>query len=35
MNRQHIHNALKTQKSVPVYFKDVKTEETSVDKTRG
>ena len=28
MSRQHIHNALTTQKSVAVYFKDVKTEET-------
>ena len=28
MNLQHTHNALKTQKSVAVYFKDVKTEET-------
>ena len=27
MNCQHSHNALKTQKSVAVYFKDVKTEE--------
>ena len=28
MNCQHIFNALTTQKSVAVYFKDVKTEET-------
>ena len=28
MNSQHTHNALSTQKSVAVYFKDVKTEET-------
>ena len=28
MNSQHTHNSLKTQKSVAVYFKDVKTEET-------
>ena len=28
MNLQHTHNALTTQKSVAVYFKDVKTEET-------
>ena len=28
MYRQHTHNALTTQKSVVVYFKDVKTEET-------
>ena len=28
MSLQHTHNALKTQKSVAVYFKDVKTEET-------
>ena len=28
MNLQHTHNALKTQKSVAVYFKDVKTEKT-------
>ena len=28
MKRQHTHNALTTQKSVAVYFKDVKTEET-------
>ena len=28
MNLQHTHNALPTQKSVSVYFKDVKTEET-------
>ena len=28
MNCQHIHNALTTRKSVAVYFKDVKTEET-------
>ena len=28
MNRQHIYNALATQKKVAVYFKDVKTEET-------
>ena len=27
MNSQHTHNALSTQKSVAVYFKDVKTEE--------
>ena len=27
MNLQHTHNALTTQKSVAVYFKDVKTEE--------
>ena len=27
MSLQHTHNALKTQKSVTVYFKDVKTEE--------
>ena len=28
MNLQHAHNASTTQKSVAVYFKDVKTEET-------
>ena len=28
MNLHHTRNALKTQKSVAVYFKDVKTEET-------
>ena len=28
MNRQYTHNALKTQKNVAVFFKDVKTEET-------
>ena len=28
MNLQHTHNALTTQKSVAVYFKHVKTEET-------
>ena len=28
MNFQHTHNALTTEKSVAVYFKDVKTEET-------
>ena len=28
MNFQHTHNALTTQQSVAVYFKDVKTEET-------
>ena len=28
MNRQHIHSALAPQKSVAVYFKDEKTEET-------
>ena len=28
MNLQQTHNALTTQKSVAVYFKDVKTEET-------
>ena len=28
MNSQQTHNWLKTQKSVAVYFKDVKTEET-------
>ena len=28
MNRQHTYNALTTQKSLAVYFKDVKTEET-------
>ena len=28
MNSQHTHNSLTTQKSVAVYFKDVKTEET-------
>ena len=28
MNLQHTHNALTTQNSVAVYFKDVKTEET-------
>ena len=28
MKFQHTHNALTTQKSVAVYFKDVKTEET-------
>ena len=27
-NRQHVHNALTPQKSVPGYLKDVKTEET-------
>ena len=27
MNSQHIHNALKNQKSSAAYFKDVKTEE--------
>ena len=28
MNRQHIHSALAPQKSVALYFKDEKTEET-------
>ena len=28
MNLRHTHNSLTTQKSVAVYFKDVKTEET-------
>ena len=28
MNSQRTHNALNTQKTVAVYFKDVKTEET-------
>ena len=28
MNLQHYHNALKIQKTVAVFFKDVKTEET-------
>ena len=28
MNCQQTHNSLTTQKSVAVYFKDVKTEET-------
>ena len=28
MSLRHTHNALKLQKSVAVYFKDVKTEET-------
>ena len=28
MSLRHTHNALKFQKSVAVYFKDVKTEET-------
>ena len=28
MNLQHTYNALKNQKSVAVYFKDVKIEET-------
>ena len=28
MNYQQTHNALKIQKDVAVYFKDVKTEET-------
>ena len=28
MNLQHTHSAFTTQKSVAVYFKDVKTEET-------
>ena len=28
MNRQHTQNSLTTQKSVAMYFKDVKTEET-------
>ena len=28
MNRRHYYNALTNQKSVAVYFKDVKTEET-------
>ena len=28
MNLQHTHNSLRTQKSVAVYFKEVKTEET-------
>ena len=28
MKFQHTHNTLTTQKSVAVYFKDVKTEET-------
>ena len=28
MGRQHTHKALATPKSVVVYFKDVKTEET-------
>ena len=30
MIRQHTHSALTNQKMVPVYFKDVKTEETYV-----
>ena len=30
MNCQHIHNALTTQKSVAVYFKDVKTEKKNI-----
>ena len=34
MNLQHYHNALKIQKIVAVFFKDVKTEETSVAKAR-
>ena len=35
MSLQHTHNALKTQKNVAVYFKDVKTEQTfsSQDRT--
>ena len=35
MNRQYTHNALTTQKTVAVYFKHVKTEETfsSQDQT--
>ena len=28
MNSRHTHNTLTTQKSVAVYFKDAKTEET-------
>ena len=32
MNFQHSHNALTTQKSVAVYFKDVKTEETFISQ---
>ena len=27
MNHQHTHNALRTQKSLAIYFRDVKTEE--------
>ena len=35
MNLQHYHNALKNQKkTVAVYFKDVKTEETFIAKNR-
>ena len=34
MNLQHYQNVLKTQKTVAVFFKDVKTEETSVAKAR-
>ena len=34
MNCQHIHNAITTQKSVAVYFKDVKTEKTFSSQDR-
>ena len=34
MDLQHTQNALRTQKSVAVYFKDVKTEKHSIAKTR-
>ena len=34
MNCQQTHNALITQKNIAVYFKDVKTKEYSVAKTR-
>ena len=34
MRLQHTQNALRTQKSVAVYFKDVKTEKHSVAKSR-
>ena len=34
MNLQHTHNELTTQKSVAVYFKDVKTEETFSSQDR-
>ena len=32
MNHQHTHNALTTQKSFAIYFKDVKTEETFISQ---
>ena len=35
MNCQQTHNALKTQKIVAVYFKNVKTEETFSSQGQG